>query len=235
MNGFLSVKNFASHQHYKDRRPPWIKLHAAVLDDYAFTCLPDASKAHLMLIWVLASKLNNRIPNDPTWIGGKIGATSTVDLQVLIASGLLIVVQDASGTISQRQQSALPEKETEAVPSIHPAIDRFMDGLPEGQNEVRWRAIVEDWQGGLGVEGGKPATLNDVEVGLTEYMLEDGRDFSPVHVRSYVERARRNRLKAIERGIVPLPIRPSNGKRNGRPEYDYSNPTNSIEDVKWQT
>jgi len=31
---FLAVKNFERFQHYKDRNPPWIKLHAAVLDDY---------------------------------------------------------------------------------------------------------------------------------------------------------------------------------------------------------
>lgn len=234
MNGFLSVKDFASHQHYRDRRPPWIKLHAAVLDDYAFTCLPDASKAHLMLIWVLASKLNNRVPNDATWIGRQIGATSVVDLEVLIASGLLIVERGASATKADRLQDALVETEAEAVPSTHPAIDRFIEGLPEGQNEQRWRAIVEDWQGGLGLGGGKPASPEDVAVGLTEYMLEDGRDFSPIHVRSFVERARRARLKAVESGNhVPLAVRSINGKRGGPKEYDYSKPTDKPGEHKW--
>ena len=70
---YLSVKNFAKHQHYKDRRPPWIKLHVEVLDDYAFACLQDASKAHLMLLWVLASKLDNRIPYDLSFLSRKLG------------------------------------------------------------------------------------------------------------------------------------------------------------------
>jgi hypothetical protein len=110
---FLAIKNFEIHQHYKDRRPPWIKLHAAVLEDYAFSCLQDASKAHLMLLWVLASKLNNRIPNDPAWIARQIGATEPVDLQVLITAGFLVVVQDDSKPISQRSQDAMPETEGE--------------------------------------------------------------------------------------------------------------------------
>ena len=122
-----------------------------------------------------------------------------------------------------------------ASPSTHPAIDEFLNSLPEGQNEQRWRAIVEDWQSGLGVEGGKPATPDDVAVGLTEYMLQDNRDFSAVHVRSYVERARRNRLKSADRGNGVAPSIPrTNGKRKGPPEYDYSKTTDRPEDIKWQ-
>lgn len=113
MTEYLSLKNFAKHQHYKDRRPPWIKLHAAILEDYEFSCLQDASKAHLLLIGLLASKLNNRIPNDAAWIARQIGASTTVDIQVLVASGFLIVMQDASAVISPRKQSALVETETE--------------------------------------------------------------------------------------------------------------------------
>ena len=70
---FLRIKNLDKHQHYKDRRPPWIKLHAEVLDDYAFGCLQDASKAHLMGIWILASKHANKVPADPEWIAKRRG------------------------------------------------------------------------------------------------------------------------------------------------------------------
>lgn len=42
--GFLRVKNFDRFQHYKDRTPPWIKLYNDLLDDYDFSCLPDAEK-----------------------------------------------------------------------------------------------------------------------------------------------------------------------------------------------
>jgi hypothetical protein len=59
---YLRVKNWAEFQHYKDRNPPWIKLHRALLDDYEFARLPDASKAHLVLIWLLASQSDGRIP-----------------------------------------------------------------------------------------------------------------------------------------------------------------------------
>jgi hypothetical protein len=86
---FVAVRNFEKFQHYKDRNPPWIKLHTSVLDDYDFCQLGDADKAHVLLIWALASKLDNKIPADPEWIGKRIGASEPVDLDGLMECGFL--------------------------------------------------------------------------------------------------------------------------------------------------
>lgn len=110
---FLRVKNLEKHQHYKDRRPPWIKLHSEVLDDYEFACLQDASKAHLMLLWVLASRLDNKIPYDLAWITKQIGANGRVDVEELILQGFIEVFDDGSKLLAPRKQSAMPETETE--------------------------------------------------------------------------------------------------------------------------
>ncbi len=110
---FLRVKNLEKHQHYKDRRPPWIKLHSEVLDDYDFACLQDASKAHLMLIWVLASRLDNKIPYDLAWITKQLSATVAVDVEELIMQGFIEVFDDGSKVLAPRKQSAMPETERE--------------------------------------------------------------------------------------------------------------------------
>jgi hypothetical protein len=39
------VKNWTQFQHYRHRRPPWIKLHHGLLDDFAWHRLPEASRA----------------------------------------------------------------------------------------------------------------------------------------------------------------------------------------------
>ena len=65
---YLKVKNWEQFQHYKDRSPPWIKLHRDLLRDYNFNCLQDASKLQLMLIWLLASQMDNKIPADAEYI-----------------------------------------------------------------------------------------------------------------------------------------------------------------------
>ena len=79
--GFFRVKNWERFQHYGDRRaPPWIKLYNDLLENYEFAALPDASKAHVVAIWLLASRSGNRIPADPKWVAARINATEPVDL-----------------------------------------------------------------------------------------------------------------------------------------------------------
>jgi hypothetical protein len=124
---FFRVVNLEKHQHYKKRRPPWIKLHAEVLDDYEFLCLRDASKTHLMLIWVLASKLDNRIPFDPVFVGNKIGATEPVDLQALMDQGFIEFTDDASDVLASSKQSALPETERESEAEPEPETEKSDD------------------------------------------------------------------------------------------------------------
>jgi hypothetical protein len=106
---WLRVKNWDRFQHYKDRSPPWIKLHYTTLDDYAWSHLPDTAKAHLMGIWLLASRQDGRIPNDAAWLGTRIGARSKVDLGVLIRAGFL--EKDASTSLASSDSTALDLEE----------------------------------------------------------------------------------------------------------------------------
>lgn len=102
--------------------PPWIKLYNHLLDDFEFSCLPDASKAHLLSIWLLASRTNNRIPNNPQWISNKINATDKVNISLLVNSGFLSVIpsennmlqiteQDASKVLQETEVDACAERE----------------------------------------------------------------------------------------------------------------------------
>ena len=52
----ITPKNWQEFQHYKDRKPAWIKLHRSLLDDYEFSRLPVASRALAPLLWLLASE-----------------------------------------------------------------------------------------------------------------------------------------------------------------------------------
>lgn len=98
---YLAVKDFEKHQHYRDRVPPWIKFYNRVLDDYAFLQLSDASRSHLMLMWLLASRHKNRIPYDEKFIAAKISARSKIDFAGLLASGFITLVEEnASKTAS---------------------------------------------------------------------------------------------------------------------------------------
>lgn len=103
---YLRVKNFDRYQHYKDRSPPWIKLYNDLLDDYEYCQLPDASKAHLVAIWLLASRSNNRVPCDAAWIAKKISASEKVNLQKLVDSGMLEEIDEENQALRNAEQDA---------------------------------------------------------------------------------------------------------------------------------
>jgi hypothetical protein len=85
----LEIKNWKTFQHYGQRNPPWIKLHRAILDDYAFCALPDVSKGHLMLLWLYASQNNGTVPHDAPFLERKL-SISNLDIDLLVEHGFLI-------------------------------------------------------------------------------------------------------------------------------------------------
>lgn len=95
MTRFLKAKNWEQFQHYSKRNPPWIKLHRALLDDYAFCSLPDVSKGHLILLWLYASQHNGKIPIDPRFLERKLSCEN-IDLDLLVQHGFLVREQSAS-------------------------------------------------------------------------------------------------------------------------------------------
>lgn len=142
MSAFFSVKNFERFQHYKDRNPPWIKLYNELLDDYEFGRLQDASKAHLLAIWLLASRSDNKIPFDPDWVARRINANSPVDLQCLVDAGFILInqplqntEQDASAALAKclprERDRGETETEEDAAVAASPAIVLASTESPE--------------------------------------------------------------------------------------------------------
>lgn len=103
---YLQVRHWERFQHYRDRSPPWIKLYTDLLDDYAYGHLPDVSKAHLLAIWLLAARNDNKLPADPAWIGQRIGAQEPVNLEILVTAGFLETYCDADNLLASRRQDA---------------------------------------------------------------------------------------------------------------------------------
>ena len=110
----LRPKNWSEYQHYKDRNPPWIKLHRDLLNDRDFMCLPIASKAIAPLLWLLASEAKNGEFNaDVVELAFRLRMTTKEvndGLKPLISKGFFV---DASGVLADCKQLAIPETETE--------------------------------------------------------------------------------------------------------------------------
>lgn len=122
----LKPKNWQDFQHYKDRCPPWIKLHRDLLNNKDFMRLPVASKALAPLFWLLASESKS--------LHGEFDASDdelefrlrmpVKEIQTgrkpLIDNGFFVV---ASGVLAECLQVATPEErrgETETEKNAAP-------------------------------------------------------------------------------------------------------------------
>jgi len=109
---YLSVKNLSSYQHYKHRRPPWVKLHRSMLESYDFGRLQDASKWLAVGLTLVASECENRIPNDAEWIAKRLQMSTVPDIESLLSMGFLTPYV-ASKPQARRKQNGGSETEAE--------------------------------------------------------------------------------------------------------------------------
>lgn len=109
----LKPKNWETFQHYKDRSPPWIKLHRKILDDREYMTLPIASKALAPLLWLLASESADGTfdaSDEELIFRLRVSQKDLSGLRPLIDKGFFTV---ASGSLAEREQDARPEGERE--------------------------------------------------------------------------------------------------------------------------
>ena len=126
------VKNWSDFQHYKDRSPPWIKLHKALLDDFDYQCLPIASRALAPMLWLLASEnMNGMIYADQKKLAFRLRVSEQEieeGLEPLIQAGFLII---ASVVLAPCNSPATPETETEAYKPETEKIKKVVGYPPE--------------------------------------------------------------------------------------------------------
>jgi len=107
----LRPKNWEKFQHYKDRRPPWIKLHHDLIDSKEFFALPGVDAKFLILIWLLASEENGLLPPvDEIAFRLRISEDKTNELLSRLQAWF---VDDASEPLADCKQVDTPETETE--------------------------------------------------------------------------------------------------------------------------
>ena len=156
---YLEVVGWSEFQHYKDRNPPWIKLHNQLLENYEFTCLPDASKSHLLGIWMLASRTDNKIPADIQWIASKLGATEKVDLKCLIDASFIRYTDDSNmiakrpnvctvtvPSEEERREETEKNREEKSGRSAPPTVEEVSDYCRTRGNSVSAENFVNHYE-----------------------------------------------------------------------------------------
>lgn len=110
------VKNWKDFQHYKQRDPPWIKLHFRLLSSRDWVLLDDASRVLAIACMLIASRKQGFIPDDPEYIK-RVAYLRRVDFKPLIKCGFLESLADASNL--QANPLSEKEKESESDEAFH--------------------------------------------------------------------------------------------------------------------
>ncbi len=134
----MKIKNWAKFQHFKDRRPPWVKLYRDLLDDMQWHELDPLSSKVLVTLWLLASEDENQ--------EGKLPDIKTLSWRMRMPEKQINdcinklshwLINDDINTISIQHQNDAPETETETETdkkkseSYDSLFDRFYDVYPK--------------------------------------------------------------------------------------------------------
>lgn len=110
---FLSIKNLEKYQNYSKNSPPWIRIHRSILGDREFMKLSIKARYLYIGLIILATETNNRIYNDPTWIGQRLDIPHTeIDLKPLYRCGFLFT-SNLSRSLSEERRGETETEERE--------------------------------------------------------------------------------------------------------------------------
>jgi hypothetical protein len=130
-NRIFKIRNWKDFQHYKDRTPPWIKLHYELITSKDWVKFDDASKLLAIVCMMLASRNNGEIEDDIEYIKTVAHLNKTPNLKPLIDSGFLILASEPLADASMVQADAIIEERREEERREDNFFTAFYDAYPK--------------------------------------------------------------------------------------------------------
>lgn len=146
----IKINNWEKFQHYKDRRPTWIKLLTEIIDEFdadgnpkKFYYLPDCAKKTFPYLICLRANYNEKIPYpSDKWLKKRLGLKS-ISLQPLIDAGFITIDTESvskpyqGGTESAHQRESKRERESKSI--CTELFDKFWKAYPRKEAKGRAR------------------------------------------------------------------------------------------------
>jgi hypothetical protein len=131
----MRIKNWDRFQHFKDRKPIWIKLYRDLLDDLNWHELDPKSAKALVMIWLIASEDLGILPETKTLAFRlRMSEKETKEVVTRLSSWL---EQDDINAISEGYQDDMPEKRREETKK-----EKEIEA-PEGVSQQVWDSFVK--------------------------------------------------------------------------------------------
>jgi len=148
------IRGWSKFQHFKDRRPPWIKLYRDLLDDVDWHELDGDSAKALISIWLIASENDGHLP-DIKKLAFRLRMSEKACLSSCSKLSHYLEQVDIE-PISSRHQVGSPETETETETegeteaqgrgdAAAPPAARASRSGPKGSRWPSDAVVSEDW------------------------------------------------------------------------------------------
>ena len=165
----IKAANWASYQSYKDRKPPWIRLHKSLLDNYEYQSMGTNARALLPMLWLLASEhqdpTSGIINQDYKKIAFRLRLSiKDVEegIEEIVSACFFEVISIRNDSVTEPlqdgEESVTPETETETETETYTranplrGFDTFWDALPKGKKKSKgtaeraWKKLKIDEQ-----------------------------------------------------------------------------------------
>lgn len=131
----MRIKNWDRFQHFKDRKPIWIKLYRDLLDDLNWHELDPKLAKTLVMIWLIASEDCGQLPEIKSLAFRlRMSEKDTKDIVTKLSAWL---EQDDIDGISSVYQDDMPEKRREETDK-----EKEIEA-PEGVSQQVWNSFVK--------------------------------------------------------------------------------------------
>ena len=132
----IKINNWSKHQSYKDRKPPWIRFHRSILDDYKYQTMSAEARALLPMLWLLACE--NKDPKsglielEIKEIAFRLRQSiENIEycLRELQVSDFIECIESVTNPLQESNQTVTPETETETETET----EKDLCNLPKSQ------------------------------------------------------------------------------------------------------
>lgn len=158
----MKIKNWNKFQHFKDRRPPWIKLHREILDQRDIMMISDRSFKILTCLWLLASEDESKDGNLPSVpdIAFRLRMseddilTSIQELTPwvengeieLISSGYQTDITETEAYKEETEGDEKPKKKNSSNRFVPPSLDQVTNYCQERGNTIDPQRFIDHYE-----------------------------------------------------------------------------------------
>ena len=203
----MRIKNWDRFQHFKDRKPIWIKLYRDLLDDLNWHELDGKSAKALVMIWLIASEELGKLPEIKTLAFRlRMSEKETKEVVTKLSQWL---EQDDINTISGVYQDDMPEKRRKETDKEK---EKETD-TPSGVSQQVWDSFVKQRKtkkaqvtslviDGIQKEADKAGWT--LEMALNEVVVRNWQSFKAEWVKDKVSNAERlsNSMAVLTNGLT---------------------------------